>query len=135
LAANGAGRVKTFTEDAVGITELTDEHDLTTEPEIGSAAYALVAVGPVVFDLTQATFVDSSTIGRILITLHATRNERVAVAARQDGAVGRVLHLMDMPELIPTFERRASCLGSTRLLLLVVGSALSQHLRVGVESG
>lgn len=92
-------------EDERGVlVTLRGEHDVSTAPEIREAA-ALSDRLPLVIDLTQTTFLDSSVLGVLLGTSEACAqaNKTFRVVLGDDGApaVRRVFDLSGFDQVLP----------------------------------
>jgi anti-sigma B factor antagonist len=84
------GEVETAVEQGLSIVRLVGEHDLSTSRVLADRLAELIATGnPLVFDMSEATFVDST-------VAHAVENARAALEERGP-AVALVL-----PEVAPS---------------------------------
>jgi hypothetical protein len=92
--------------DSVWLVVLVGEHDMATAPEVRQAIdQASREGGVVVFDLTEATFIDSSIIGAIF----APPGEPMVITA--EGSHPRhALRLVDAEQTIRFVDSRADAL-------------------------
>jgi anti-sigma B factor antagonist len=97
------GEVEVAIEEGLSIVRLLGEHDLSTTQIIADRLAALIESGgsPLVFDLSEATFIDSG----VVRVFDATRIAGVAVALvvpePAADAVRRVLRLTGVEQRIP----------------------------------
>jgi anti-anti-sigma regulatory factor len=89
----------------VRLVELSGEHDLAT-PE--SVRHALAGDRPVIAELTQATFVDSTTLGALF---RAASEKMVVIVSPTGTPVRRVLDTVGAPGMLPVVETRLDALG------------------------
>src|SRR3954452_18718267 len=92
-------------EDAQGIrvVSLRGEHDLSTVPEIATALAAAPAT-PLVVDLTEATFIDSSVISELVRASNAHSDGNFAVVIDPQSEPARVLSLAVLETIMPILE-------------------------------
>ncbi len=93
------------TEDARGVlVTLRGEHDVSTAPRIRDAAAVSDGL-PLVIDLTEATFLDSSVLGVLLgaseASAQASRPFHVVLGDHGAPAVRRVLDLSGFDQVLP----------------------------------
>ena len=88
----------------VWIIALTGEQDLSTAQDVDMVLTTAVASGePVVVDLLNATFADSSILGAILRAAERTEERGLAVVLPVDGEVRRLFDLVGAQSVISTF--------------------------------
>jgi anti-anti-sigma regulatory factor len=82
---------------------MVGEHDLSNVDKLGEALTQIEATGTtVIVDLSEARFIDSTVIARIIAS--DARGENCLLVVPASGAVRRVLELVDIR--IPMFETR-----------------------------
>jgi anti-sigma B factor antagonist len=97
------------------VVVLAGEHDLYTAPALRDRIWGAFDNGsPIVIDLTQATFIDSSVL-RVMLEARQEAEERVvgfAVALTDDGspAVRRMLEVTGLIEVFPVLPARKDAL-------------------------
>lgn len=75
---------------SIVVLELHGEHDVSTDPDLRSVVVTAARPGTsVVFDLTTATFIDSSVVTTMIYA--ATNADAVAIVAAAEGHCRRVL--------------------------------------------
>jgi anti-sigma B factor antagonist len=92
------GEVEVALEDGMAIVRLLGEHDLATQQLVAAKLAAMIeADDPLVFDLTQTTFIDSSVLNAVLHarTILATRGIPVAIVV-PDSAPRAITKLLDL---------------------------------------
>jgi anti-sigma B factor antagonist len=96
------------------VVSLHGEHDVASLPAVEAALDELLDQGTsVVFDLSQASFIDSSTVGATLRGHHATKPARVvAVAATPGTEPRRILDLVELTVIIPVFDSLQDAIAS-----------------------
>ena len=104
------GSVAVQSVDGAAIIVLRGEHDLATVPLVEDAlARARLAGPPVVVDLTDVAFIDSSIISVLVRYSHPADSGRawsqLAVVVPPDGFVRRILLLVSMDQVVPIFSR------------------------------
>ena len=102
--------VVTRAENAIVIS-LRGEHDLATTPRIQGAYDAARGEQPIVFDLTEATFIDSSVIGILLSA--ARQGAPVAVVAPSGGPPARLIAVLGVDGVVSAHETREDALRAT----------------------
>jgi anti-anti-sigma factor len=91
--------------ESLWLLNLVGEHDLATLGEVDDAFARIEATGTtVILDLLDATFIDSTVIGRI--TASHARGEKLLLVVPKDGMVRRLLDLVGLTSRIPVFETR-----------------------------
>ncbi len=99
-------------EDA-SVIALRGEHDLSTGPAIEAACDdAWAHSSSIVFDLTGATFIDSTVVGVMVSARRraADSGGSVAVVAPAGGPPARVLTLVGINDVLPLHETRDDAL-------------------------
>lgn len=100
------------TSQGVALLSVRGEHDLNTAPELKSRL-GEAGGGPVVVDLSPATFVDSSILGVILEARRHAQQADVGFAVCHDGrtdAVARVLEITGLRRELPVHATRDEAL-------------------------
>lgn len=89
----------------MAVVSISGEHDLNTAPELGSTLAGLIdGREGIVFDLSPASFVDSSILGVILDSRRSAHGAGQAFEVVHDGeteAVGRVLEITGLMTELP----------------------------------
>lgn len=97
-------------DDGLTVVRIHGEHDLSTAPALRSQLEQLIADGgPVVVDLTEATFIDSSILGTVLQARRDAGEAGVGFAVAHGGgadAVGRVLEITGLRTDLPVHRSR-----------------------------
>jgi anti-sigma B factor antagonist len=96
-------------DDGLTVVRVDGEHDLSTAPALRSQLEQLIADGgPVVVDLTEATFIDSSILGTLLQARRDAGDAGVGFAVAHDGAdaVERVLEITGLRADLPVHRSR-----------------------------
>ena len=105
--------------DGVAVVVVEGEHDVYTAPSLDEQLDSLINEGgPLVVDLTSATFVDSSVL-RVLLEAKRHAEERgvgFAVALGQDdsGPVRRVLDINGLMPVLPVHGAREEAIEAAR---------------------
>jgi anti-anti-sigma factor len=86
--------------DGVRVVTLRGEHDLSTVSQIATACAAAPAT-PLVVDLTEATFIDSSVISELVRASNARSDRDFAVAIHPQSDPARVLSLTVLDTIMP----------------------------------
>lgn len=95
---------------------LMGEHDLSTAPRLEEAYGDAIERGDgIVFDLSGATFIDSSVVGILLRAAREASPERprVAIVAPEGGAPAHVIGVLGLDGLLPTFGTREDAVRAT----------------------
>jgi anti-sigma B factor antagonist len=75
------GEVEVALEDGLSIVRLLGEHDLSTQQIVATRLASLIETGnPLVFDMTQATFIDSTVVNAVMRARRALAARGVPVA-------------------------------------------------------
>ncbi len=89
---------------------ISGEHDLSTAPELRRRLESLIAEGgPVIVDLSPASFVDSSILGVLLAARRGADEAGLGFAVAhpgKDDAVGRVLEITGLRTELPVHSGR-----------------------------
>jgi anti-anti-sigma factor len=93
---------------------LRGEHDLSTSPALVNELDAVFAHGTmVVVDLAEASFIDSSVAGALMRaweTAQSREASTVVLCAPGGSPPRRLLDMVGMTRVIPTFETRAEAI-------------------------
>lgn len=111
MAESGAVAVEHV--EGASLIALRGEHDLSTGPAIRAACDdALAHSSSIVFDLTGATFIDSTVVGVMVSTRRraAESGGSVAVVAPASEPPARVLTLVGINDVLPLHETRDEAL-------------------------
>ncbi len=99
------GEIAVQRTDGTAVVSISGEHDLNTAPDLGSQLAGLVDGGEaIVFDMSPASFVDSSILGVILDARRKAHDSDQAFEVAHDGetdAVGRVLEITGLKSELP----------------------------------
>jgi anti-sigma B factor antagonist len=105
-------------EEGLTVVTTTGEHDLSTAPALRSQLDQLIGDGdPIVVDLSEATFIDSSILGTVLQGHRDAAEKGVGFAvAHADGAdaVRRVLEITGLKQELPVYSSREEALARAR---------------------
>jgi len=105
-------------EDGLTVVTITGEHDLNTAPVLRERLEGLIAdATPLIVDLTEATFIDSSILGVVLQARRDAADAGIGFAvAHEDGddAVSRVLEVTGLRRELPVHESREVALAELR---------------------
>lgn len=104
-------------DDGVLVVSVTGELDVSNVEELAKATYALpnTALG-LVLDLSEATYIDSATIG-LLFKLHGAlrrRGQALRVVCPPGSSARRVLELTGFDESTPNERDRESAVAAIR---------------------
>jgi anti-anti-sigma factor len=95
--------------ESLWLLSLVGEHDLATHGEVDHAFARIEASGTtVIVDLRDATFIDSTVIGKL--TASRARGELLLLVVPPDGVVRRLLDLVGLTRCLPVFETREEAL-------------------------
>jgi anti-sigma B factor antagonist len=98
------------TDSGLAVLAIAGEHDLSTAPTLRQRLEGLMADGePIVVDLSQATFVDSSILGVILDARRRAAADGLGFAVSHANAadpVGRVLDITGLRNELPVHGGR-----------------------------
>ena len=102
------GSVAVQSVDGAAIIVLRGEHDLATVPLVEDAVARARSAGPVVVDLTDAAFIDSSIISVLVRYSRPADSGRawsqLALAVPPEGVVRRILLLVSIDQVVPIFN-------------------------------
>jgi anti-sigma B factor antagonist len=106
--------VNTQTDDGSPVVVVTGEIDMATAPMLGRELTSAIESGdgPVVLDLTEVTFFDSSGL-RVAIVAHrdlGDRGRRLAVVCDPDGHVRRTFALAGLSDVLDLHPSREAAL-------------------------
>ncbi len=99
-------------DSGIPVVAISGEHDLNTAPDLRARLDEVIEHGgPVIIDLSPATFVDSSILGAILDARRRAQGAGIGFAVAQgDGAaaVARVLEITGLRDELPVHDDVAS---------------------------
>jgi anti-anti-sigma factor len=96
-------------DDDVWVLAIRGEHDVATEQAIRRELRLLRQQGSrIVVDLSDATFVGSTTVGAIWEAYQEAGRARLVVVAPDGSAAHRLLHLAGFHEHLPLFQDQRS---------------------------
>jgi anti-sigma B factor antagonist len=106
--------VNTQTDDGSPVVVVTGEIDMATAPMLGRELTSAIEAGdgPVVLDLTEVTFFDSSGL-RVAIVAHrdlGDRGRRLAVVCDPEGHVRRTFALAGLADVLDLHPNREAAL-------------------------
>jgi anti-anti-sigma factor len=97
--------------DGTVVIVLRGEHDLATLPVVEDALARARAAGPVIVDLTDVEFIDSSIIAVLVKHSNHVDSARawsqLAVVVAPEGFIRRLLLLVSIDQVMPVFTRVA----------------------------
>lgn len=104
--------VRISEEGSTLVVSVQGELDLAAAPELADElkTVELGRFDKVVFDLLQVGFMDSSGLGALIALRSEHPDTEVALVAKDDGLVSKVLRLTSMEELFPIFPTREAAL-------------------------
>ena len=109
------GRVTIERYDDARIVSLHGEHDIGTEDLVRERlADARGAAGPIVVDLTAATFIDSFIVAALIDAYRADTPPRLRVVARAGTAPRELFDLVRFEDIAPVFEQLEDALAEHR---------------------
>jgi anti-anti-sigma factor len=86
---------------------LEGEQDMATSTQVGDVvADALRSRDPVIVDLTQVTFAESSLLAVLLAANERARRRRLAVVVSPGGSVDRLFNLVEARSILAVFPTR-----------------------------
>jgi anti-anti-sigma factor len=86
---------------------LEGEQDMATSTQVGDVvADALRSRDPVIVDLTQVTFAESSLLAVLLAANERGRRRRLAVVVSPGGSVDRLFNLVEARSILAVFPTR-----------------------------
>jgi anti-sigma B factor antagonist len=108
----GNGRIEaTAAETGWSVIAMSGEHDLSTAPELRARLHDLGDANPLIIDLDQTTFVDSSILGVLVGGLRRARERNapfgLVLGAEAHPAIRRIFELTGLHEVFPIFASRA----------------------------
>ena len=99
-------------DSGIPVVAISGEHDLNTAPDLRARlAEVIENGGPVIIDLSPATFVDSSILGAILDARRRAQGAGIGFAVAQGdsaAAVARVLEITGLRDELPVHDDVAS---------------------------
>ena len=118
MESPSAGELVVERADDIWIITLRGEQDLDTAETLNAELDAVFHPGArVVLDLSEATFIDSTTLSRLLRARQLASSSwqgGFAVCAPAGGVARRVMRLVSIEDHIPIFETRAAALRALR---------------------
>jgi len=105
--------------DGVAVVVVEGEHDVYTAPTLGEQLDSLLDErSPLVVDLSQATFVDSSVL-RVLLEARRRAEEQgigfaVALGEDESGPVRRVLDITGLTPVLPIHPAREAAIAAAQ---------------------
>ena len=110
LTVNDANRIDAAQlDDSLWLIKLHGEHDLSTAEELDAVLADVASSGTtVVVDLSATTFIDSTTISR-LVRFHQS-GERVLLVTPHEHAITRIVEMFGLAALFPIFEGQTAAL-------------------------
>jgi anti-sigma B factor antagonist len=111
-AVTGGGRIEAPAVDGGSpVLVITGEHDLSTAPELRAQLHELGETSPIIIDLDETTFVDSSILGVLVGGLRRARERDVpfglVLGDQAHPAIRRIFELTGLHEVFPIFASRA----------------------------
>jgi anti-sigma B factor antagonist len=108
----GSGRIESTAADSGWpVIAMSGEHDLSTAPELRARLHDLGDANPLIIDLDQTTFVDSSILGVLVGGLRRARERNapfgLVLGADAHPAIRRIFELTGLHEVFPIFASRA----------------------------
>jgi anti-sigma B factor antagonist len=108
----GGGRIEaTAAESGWPVIAMSGEHDLSTAPELRARLHDLGDSSPLIIDLDQTTFVDSSILGVLVGGLRRARERNapfgLVLGAQAHPAIRRIFELTGLHDVFPIFASRA----------------------------
>src|SRR3954454_7301341 len=94
--------------DGVRVVSLGGEHDVSTVDRMAAACEGPPM--PTVFDLTAATFIDSSVIAELLAAHTVSHTHGFAIAVNPGSYVERVLDLCLLSTVVPILDDRTTAI-------------------------
>jgi anti-anti-sigma factor len=95
------------------IVTLCGEHDLSSTPQI-TRAFEEIGARRVLVDLSHCIFIDSSVVSALLRASEALRAQggqlSLVISGDRHQAVRRLIELMRVDRLLPTYETRAAAI-------------------------
>jgi anti-anti-sigma factor len=90
-------------DDGVTVVELTGDLDLPVAPDLERALASIDGAGPVIVDLTELRFMDSSGLRTVLITAERFSRSgiRWSLVVAPGSAVSRLLSLSEVEDQLP----------------------------------
>ncbi len=111
-------RIDVENRAAVWVLSLHGEHDLSTQPSLREQLqHVRAAGGPIVVDLSPATFVDSTIIGALLecATGLEANEPGVSAVAPPESAARRLTDLIRLGDALPVYDDLAAAIDTARM--------------------
>lgn len=100
----------------VAVLSVHGEIDLGTAPAVREALLPVLEheIGPLVLDLSEVTFMDSTGVHVLVDTLRRLepQNRRLAIVCREGGQVHRLLALVGLLDTLTVYRSRDSAVGA-----------------------
>jgi anti-sigma B factor antagonist len=108
----GGGRIEAPAADGGWpVLTLPGEHDLSTAPQLRARLHELGETSPVIIDLDETTFVDSSILGVLVGGLRRARERdtpfALVLGSDAHPAIRRIFELTGLHDVFPIFASRA----------------------------
>ncbi|HEU0192881.1 MAG TPA: STAS domain-containing protein [Gaiellales bacterium] len=115
----GLGSIELEQVNRVAVVALRGEHDLLTARLLEDALTTAGATSPVVVDLCDAAFIDSSTIGVLIAHSDPAdsglRWSRLALVMPPEGFVTHVLRLVAIDQRLPIFQQVSHAIAAVQM--------------------
>ena len=107
-------RIDVESRAGVWLLSLHGEHDIATQPSLREQlGHVRAAGGPIVVDLSGASFVDSTIVGALLEC--AEGGSAVSAVAPPESAARRLADLVRMADALPVYDDLASGIDAARM--------------------
>jgi anti-anti-sigma factor len=112
------GSVAVQVVDGVTVAVLRGEHDLATVAMLDDVLMEACARGPVIADLTDVVFIDSSIVAALI--RHGDAADRglqpssLALVVPPEGVVATTLRLLAVDQVLPTFQQVSSAIAALK---------------------
>jgi len=109
-------RIDVESRAGVWLLSLHGEHDIATQPSLREQlGHVRAAGGPIVVDLSGASFVDSTIVGALLEC--AEGGSAVSAVAPPESAARRLADLVRMADSLPVYDDIAAGIDAARMSL------------------
>jgi len=107
-------RIDVESRAGVWLLSLHGEHDIATQPSLREQlGHVRAAGGPIVVDLSGASFVDSTIVGALLEC--AEGGSTVSAVAPPESAARRLADLVRMADALPVYDDLAAGIDAARM--------------------
>jgi anti-sigma B factor antagonist len=107
-------RIDVESRAGVWLLSLHGEHDIATQPSLREQlGHVRAAGGPIVVDLSGASFVDSTIVGALLEC--AEGGSAVSAVAPPESAARRLADLVRMADALPVYDDLAAGIDAARM--------------------